>query len=197
MRSRSGSSSPSYSPPRDRSRTRRGVSPPRRYRSRSRSNGRAGSRFRRSKSPSPLSTKPATGPRFPWEDRETLSSLHCQDCNVGLHDKDSMLAHLRGRPHLMQKQRLHESRVRQATGLALGLTEALVPDKEKLQYDDKFWDRQRGGVRLRPEQEKFLDTTRYDRMEAKFKKDRYDGGQFRFSEEELHCKDCNVWTRYE
>ena len=99
-----------------------------------------------------------------------------------------MLAHLRGRPHLMQKQRLHESRVRQATGLALGLTEALVPDKEKLQYDDKFWDRQRGGVRLRPEQEKFLDTTRYDRMEAKFKKDRYDGGQFRFSEEELHCK---------
>ena len=100
--------SPSYSPPRarrfspvrrrERSRScnRDGVSPPRgrplpswnrssrsrspSYSSRNRTRSKS-----RSRSRSPLS-KPGCS-TYPWQDEETLRTLHCKDCDVYLHDR--------------------------------------------------------------------------------------------------------------
>ena len=71
------------------------------------------------------SRSPRGGLDYPWEDQETLRTLNCQHCNVFLHDRwggggssisptprDSMLAHLKGRPHLAQQQRLRDKEVR-------------------------------------------------------------------------------------
>jgi len=140
------------------------------------------------------STKIYPTASYPWEDRESLRTLHCKDCNVYLHDRDSMFSHLKGRPHLMQQQRLRDNEVRQATG-GRGLNDMLRPDKERLNYDDGYWDRERGSRKLRPEQERFLDTSRLNSVKAKFDSEDYDYGQFRYKEEDLYCEVCDVWTR--
>ena len=64
---------------------------------------------------------------YPWEDQHTLRTLNCKACNVStqpglastvctclqvfLHDRDSMVAHLKGAPHLSQQQRLRDKEV--------------------------------------------------------------------------------------
>ena len=73
----------------------------------------------------------------------------------------------------------------------LGMSDLLRPSRE--QYDPDFWNREKGERRLRPEQERFLDTKRFDRIESKFDQENY--RQSRPSEKELHCSDCNVWVR--
>lgn len=131
---------------------------------------------------------------YPWDDEETLRSLFCRACDVTLHDRDSMMAHLKGRPHLSQQQRLRDKEVRNMTG-GRGLNDVLKPDKQRLKYEDDFWDRSRAPRTLLPEQERFLDERRLDQVKAKFDRDRYDHGQFKYKEEELYCETCDVWTR--
>jgi len=216
------SRSPSYSPPRQRTfpiaSNDGGVSPPRvgpvysngrsrsrsgdqKYprgiktrRSRSRSMDRKVRKRSRSRSMSPK-FKPGVGSSYPWQDQETLRTLECKDCDVRLHDRDSMISHLRGRPHLMQQKRLRDNEVRMGTMWEKGLDDVLKPDKESLNYDDSFWDRERGPRKLRPEQERFLDTRRLDMIKPKFDPKGYDYGQFRHKEEEMHCEVCDVWTK--
>lgn len=142
----------------------------------------------------PYRDRSPSSTNFPWEDEDTLRTLHCKPCDVLLHDKDSMLAHLKGRPHLSQQQRLRDKEVRSITG-GRGLTEVLRPDKQRLQYEDNFWDRKRAPTTLQPAQERFLDERRLDRITAKFDSKSYDYGQFKYKEEELYCEVCDVWTR--
>lgn len=130
--------------------------------------------------------------RYPWEDEETLRSLHCKDCNVTLNDRDSMMGHLKGTQHLMQLRRLKDNAVRGATG-GRGLNDVLIPNNEN--FDENFWYREKGPQKLRPEQERFLDTKRLDAVPAKFDSRTYDNGQYRFDERENYCEDCDVWVR--
>ena len=73
-------------------------------------------RWSRTRSRSPVryerSQSPARGVTH-WsglspEDEETLRSLYCRRCSVRQHDQDSMLAHIRGMPHLAQLKRLQD-----------------------------------------------------------------------------------------
>ena len=50
-------------------------------------------------------------------------------------------------------------------------------------------------TRLRPEQERYLDSKRLDSMKAKFDPETYDHGQYKYNKEELYCSDCDVWVR--
>ena len=77
--------------------------------------------------------------------------------------------------------------MRQRTG-GLGLDDVLRPS-------EKYWDRERGQRSLRPEQERFLDTARLDKVKAKFDPTNYDHGQFRYKRKELYCESCDVWVR--
>lgn len=146
----------------------------------------------RSRSRSPLAARPMD---YPWDDTETLLSLNCKACSVFLHDRDSMMAHLKGAPHLSQQQRLRDKEVRARTG-GFGLSNVLKPDNVKMNYDDKFWVQNRGKNRkLKPEQERFLDTKRLDNITAKFDGRNYDHGQFKFDMKENYCEKCDVWTK--
>ena len=190
--------SPSYSPPRSRrfSPVAGGVSPPRggpapliesQHFKRNRS---------RSRSRSPLiksESSQSAGSYQSWYEEETLRTLHCRDCDVVLYDRESMRGHLKGYQHLKQQTRIRDREVRVATG-GRGLGDMLWPEKERL-YDDRFWNRERGGKGLKPEQERFLDTTRMDKVKAKFDANKYDYGQYKFREEEMHCEVCDVWTK--
>jgi len=121
--------------------------------------------------------------------------LNCKACNVFLHDRDSMLAHLKGAPHLSQQQRLRDKEVRARTG-GFGLNDVLRLDNTKMQYSDRFWVEQKGKEKkLRPEHERFLDTTRFENMPAKFDPDNYDHGQFKYKKEENYCEKCDVYTK--
>ena len=128
---------------------------------------------------------------MPWEDEETLRSLYCQKCDVRLNDRDSMMGHLKGTQHLMQLNRLKDNEVRQASGMQKGLKDVLVPSG----FDQNFWNKERGPRKLRPEQERMLDTSRFDQMPTKFDPSSYDNGQYRFDENELYCSVCDVWVR--
>ena len=173
-RSESRSPSIEYAPPTSRrfdyveSSTRRSKRSRTRSRSRSRSRSYNPRQYRRSRSPqdrrykrSPPSDyendyeeKPKPSVQiYPWEDEETLRSLHCKACNVTLNDRDSMFGHLKGTTHLMQLKRLKDHGVRLKTG-GRGLQDVLVPDKTT--FDEDYWKRERGPQKLRPEQERFL-----------------------------------------
>ena len=132
--------------------------------------------------------KPSGQQRYPWQDEETLRSLHCKDCNVTLNDRDSMMGHLRGTQHLMQLRRLKDHEVRSKTGRSLN--DVLVPN-----HQDYDWNKERGDRKLRPDQQRFLDTKRLDSVPAKFDAKSYDNGQYRYDEKELHCEECDVWVR--
>ena len=54
--------------------------------------------------------------------------------------------------------------MRRQTGY--GMREVLRPAREV--YDYEYWAREKGERRLRPEQERFLDTRRLDRVKPKF-----------------------------
>ena len=112
--------SPSYSPPRHipvtrspvrdqqrRSTSRRSRSPrvrDHRRRSRTRSPDR---RFKRERSFSPVASGSGGGGGGGWEtdlsreDEEILRSLHCRRCAVTLHDRDSMMAHIKVRSQFL------------------------------------------------------------------------------------------------
>ena len=172
---------------------RRGGYGDRDQRSRTRTPPKYSSRGRRSpsrsRSRSPRGdSKPSGQQRYPWQDEETLRSLHCKDCNVTLNDRDSMMGHLRGTQHLMQLRRLKDHEVRSKTGRSLN--DVLVPN-----YQDYDWNKERGDRKLRPDQERFLDTKRLDSVPAKFDAKSYDNGQYRYDEKELHCEECDVWVR--
>lgn len=161
-----------------------GVSPPR---------GAPVATYSRGRSRSPRPRDRAID--YPWEDQHTLRTLNCKACNVFLHDRDSMVAHLKGAPHLSQQQRLRDKEVRARTG-GYGLNEVLKPDSKKMNYDDRFWLEQKGKNRkLKPEQERYLDTDRLNSIPAKFDKRTYDHGQFTFKMEENYCEKCDVWTK--
>jgi len=141
------------------------------------------------------SRSPAQRLQIPWEDEETLRSLNCKACAVFLHDRDSMLAHLKGAPHLSQQQRLRDREVRARTG-GFGLNDVLRLDSSKMQYDDRFWVEQKSKEKkLRPEHERFLDTARFDNIPAKFDPNNYDHGQFKYKEKENYCEKCDVYTK--
>jgi len=145
-----------------------GVSPPRGAPVATYSAGRSSSRSPQAR---------AGGLDYPWEDQQTLRTLNCKACNVFLHDRDSMVAHLKGAPHLSQQQRLRDKEVRARTG-GYGLNEVLKPDSKKMNYDDRFWLEQKGKNRkLKPEQERYLDTDRLNAIPAKFDQRTYDHGQ--------------------
>ena len=201
--------SPSYSPPRDRSPSytaprERSFSPPQERRSSSpegpgvsppRGNpirlysSKSPSRRSRSRSP----RRSGSGQAYPWQDKEILRTLNCKDCDVCLNDRESMLAHLKGRPHLAQQQRLRDKEIRVRTGGYYGLNEVLRPDNVKMRYDERYWDQNKGKKCLRPEHERFLDTERFYNMPAKF--DPRDNGQFKLNKEENYCEKCDVRTK--
>lgn len=122
---------------------------------------------------------------YPWEDEETLRSLHCKACDLTLNDRDSMFGHLKGKNHLQQLKRLKNQEVRLITG-GRGLQDVLVPDKST--FDENFWKREKGPQKLRPEQERYLDTKSFDKMPVKFDKRNSDYGQYKFDPKELHCE---------
>ena len=109
-------SSPVYTPPTDRrfpshdspsnfsSSERRSRSP---GTSKRRSRTRSRSPERHERSQSPVRGVTQWSGLFP-EDEETLRSLYCRRCSVRQHDQDSMLAHIRGKPHLAQLKRLQD-----------------------------------------------------------------------------------------
>ena len=97
---------------------------------------------------------------------------------------------MQGKSHLAQKRRLLDRDVRELTG-GRGISDLVKP--ARMVYDDNFWNREKGQRRLRPEQERFLDTKRFDRIQSKFDKDKY--RQSRTKEEELYCSDCDVYVR--
>ena len=99
-----------------------------------------------------------------------------------------MVGHLNGYQHLMQLRRLKDHEMRSKTGKSLN--DNLVPTYED--YDEDYWNRNKGARKLRPEQERFLDTKRLDDVPAKFNRERYDNGQYKFNEKELYCEDCDV-----
>jgi len=141
------------------------------------------------------SRSPSQRLQIPWEDEETLRSLNCKACAVFLHDRDSMMAHLKGAPHLSQQQRLRDREVRARTG-GFGLNDVLRLDASKMQYDDRFWVEQKSKEKkLRPEHERFLDTSRFDNIPAKFDPNNYDHGQFKYKEKENYCEKCDVYTK--
>ena len=135
--------------------------------------------------------KPQTQ-KYPWQDEQILRSLHCHHCNVKLNDRDSMMSHLKGSEHLMQLRREKDDQVRRNTG-GLGLNDVLVPNEDN--YDPNFWNRERGPQKLRPDQERFLNTKRLDSIPSKFDPSNYDHGQYKFNESELYCEPCDVWVR--
>ena len=122
---------------------------------------------------------------YPWEDEESLRSLHCKACDLTLNDRDTMHGHLKGRNHLQQLKRVKDQEVRLITG-GRGLQDVLVPDKST--FDENFWKREKGPQKLRPDQERFLDTKSFDKMPATFDKRDYDYGQYKFDPKELHCE---------
>jgi len=101
-----------------------------------------------------------------------------------------MVGHLKGTQHLMQAKRLKDAEIRSKTG-GRSLNDVLVPHG----YDENFWTRDRGPRKLRPEQERMLDTERLNQIPAKFSARNYDNGQYRFDRKELYCEDCDVWVR--
>ena len=102
-----------------------------------------------------------------------------------------MVGHLQGNKHLMQLKRLKDHEIRNKTGKSLN--DNLVPTYDD--YDEDYWHQNKGARKLRPEQERFLDTKRLDNVPAKFDRERYDNGQYKFNEKELYCENCDVWTR--
>jgi len=101
-----------------------------------------------------------------------------------------MESHLKGKPHLMQQKRLKENQLRITTGNGV---KARHPPTGigKLQYDDRLWKREKA----QPEQERWLDESRLDKIKPKFQGDSYDQGQFSFRQKEFHCDVCDVWVR--
>ena len=102
-----------------------------------------------------------------------------------------MVGHLRGNKHLMQLRRLMDYEMRNKTGKSIN--DNWVPTYDD--YDEDFWNQNKGARKLRPEQERFLDTKRLDHVPAMFNSERYDNGQYKFIKKELHCKVCDVWVR--
>ena len=148
----------------------------------------------RSRSRSPFNEqKPssASGRQYMAQYQDDLRSLYCKECNIPFNDRDSMIGHLNGYQHLMQLRRLKDHEMRTKTGKSLN--DNLVPSYDD--YDEDFWNRNKGARKLRPEQERFLDTKRLDDVPAKFNRERYDNGQYKFNEKELYCEDCDVWVR--
>ena len=101
------------------------------------------------------------------------------------------MGHLNGYQHLKQLRRLKDHEMRNKTGKSLN--DNLVPVFED--YDEDYWNKNLGSRKLRPEQERFLDTERLNAVPANFNPKNYDHGQYKFDEKELHCEDCNVWVR--
>ena len=89
----------------------------------------------------------------------------------------------------MQLRREKDDQVRRNTG-GLGLNDVLVPNEDN--YDPNFWNRERGPQKLRPDQERFLNTKRLDSIPSKFDPSNYDHGQYKFNESELYCEPCDV-----
>ena len=194
--SRRRSPSPSYSPPRrgQNSYTRRGYSPnpDRDYRDYSEKSKHFRPRSRsRSRSRSPIYDRKPTARNYLSQYDEDLRSLHCRQCDIPFNDRDSMVGHLNGYQHLMQLRRLKDHELRNKTGKSLN--DNLVPSYDD--YDEDYWKKNKGSRKLRPEQERFLDTERLDAVPANFNPKNYDHGQYKFDEKELHCEDCNVWVR--
>ena len=119
----------------------RGRSPPYSPPSSRRRGGARSSSRSRSRSRTPQKKPLARNDYSRKEYDETLRTLHCKDCNVYLHDRDSMVGHLQGREHLMQQKRMRDNEVRLATG-GRGLNDMLRPDHHSLDYDESYWHRE-------------------------------------------------------
>ena len=72
-----------------------------------------------------------------------------------------------------------------------GTSDLLMPSEDV--YDSDYWNKEKGPRRLRPEQERYLDTKRFDRLQPKFDQESY--RKARPTEKELHCSDCDVWVK--
>ena len=166
-------------------------------------------RSRSARSRSPINErKPSTTRPYLAQYEDDLRSMHCKQCDIHFNDRDrsvgffisfkvtinfafSMVGHLNGYQHLMQLRRLKDHEMRSKTGKSLN--DNLVPTYED--YDEDYWNRNKGARKLRPEQERFLDTKRLDDVPAKFDRESYDNGQYKFNEKELHCEVCDVYVR--
>ena len=74
----------------------------------------------------------------------------------------------------------------------LGIENAINAELDIL----RFWVEQKSKEKkLRPEHERFLDTSRFDNIPAKFDPNNYDHGQFKYKEKENYCEKCDVYTK--
>ena len=117
--------------------------------------------------------------------------MHCKECNISFNDRESMIGHINGKEHLKQLRRLKDDEIRNKTGKSLN--DNLVPSYAD--YKENFWNENKGPRKLRPEQERFLDTEWLDDVPAKFDREGYDYGQYKYNEEEMYCEHCDVWVR--
>ena len=88
---------------------------------------------------------------------------------------------------------MFEKFIRRKTG-GWGLNDVLVPKCDN--FDPNFWVQDKGPQKLRPAQERFLDTERFDAVPANFDSSKYDYGEYKSNEAELFCEPCNVQVRY-
>ena len=95
-----------------------------------------------------------------------------------------MIGHLNGKEHQKQLRRLKDDEMRNKTGKSLN--DNLVPSYAD--YKENFWNENKGPRKLRPEQERFLDTERLDDVPAKLDRERYDNGQYKFNKKEMYAK---------
>ena len=87
-------------------------------------------------------------------------------------------------------KRLQDAEVRRQTGGRHGVSDLLRPSHEL--YDQRYWDLHKGSRRLLPEQERFLNSTRFKKMTSKFDPETHN--HKRPSSKELHCSECSVWV---
>lgn len=125
----------------------------------------------------------------------SIQTLHCAICSVSLGDPGSMRSHLDGRPHLAQKQKIADRKLRETYGV--GMSDIMTTKKEHFGVDDNYWLRMEGEEKQKmftgdKKLYEVYDEKRYDRMAARFNRKDYDHGQFKESRTNLYCEVCGV-----
>lgn len=111
---------------------------------------------------------------FNEDEKRSLSTLHCELCDVKLGDPDSMRGHIRGRNHLQEKKN---------KGQYIPGMNMKVEDNDR-----NFWTQQDNKIRIQQASRTTLDND-YSDKKSNFTGKRYDMGQFNKSR---YCGICGV-----
>ena len=132
-------------------------------------------------------------PDLPGQDEKIVGTRRGRDGEVVLKDRNSMLAHRKGKPHPVQQQRLRDKETKARTE-GHGRSEHLRPDKIKMKYDVRFRDMNKK-KKMRPEQCRFPDLGGLEYTPAKFGTHYYDNGQTKLETDKNYCEKFDVWTK--